>query len=511
MEAKRKTIMFPAHGALIDLAAEFAQELKRRRGIDSIVLLQGTRDAIRARRMDVFAEVVDVVADLRLDSSRENLAGNLQALTAFERKYGGPSVWQFIVQDAWWRVKHYSYPQVLQYMSHAVEVLESLFARWDVIAAVGELTSPVYRLVHQMFGQQRPYLCPMTARFFHRIYFDSDVYLRWEECLRVYRRFMENGFSQEVDAMVASVLQGIRESRLRPVYMDVNFKRAAKDSGLRRVRPRVWAIYAEDIWYNNIIDGPKSPQGLHWTYWLPPRKLARWAQWAFRRRYYHRRAITRIPPNARLALFLPTTEPEYTLDVQGWPFTDQASLVRSVAQSLPVDMLLLVKDHQLMVGPRSIDFYRRILKLPNVRLVDERISSQDLLRASKIVFTVTGTVALEAVCCGVPAMMFGRVFINELEGVTVVRDLYELPAAIESALKGTEVDFDRSARAMLAAMYTCSFPGRIDAHLLDPGEMPPGNRLDLGNAIEEELGRRGLLAGDPGEEPLVRTQSSFLP
>lgn len=506
MTLNRKAILFPAHSHLIDLAAQFGAELKRRRGIASVAMVQGTQDAWRARRLEAFDEVVDVVADLRLGQADAHASRNLQVLSAFEQAHGGSCIWPSIlqVQDRGLRFKRYTYNQLLEYMSHSVAELESVFSRWDVLAALGELTSPIYRMGYQMCGKERPYLVPMTARFFHRIYFDDDMYLRWGHCVQTYRNYLRSGIPAEFETVVEPVVRGIAGDGFRPVDFDVSMNRAAKDSGLRRVRPGLWADYAEDIWFNNIIDGAKSPQGRHWTYWLPPRKIARWIQWGYRRNYYHRKALPGIPEKTRFALFLPNFEPEYTLDVQGWPFADQASLIRSIAQSLPVDMLLLVKDHRLMVGPRSAGFYRRILELPNVRLVDERIYSQDLVRASVLALTVTGTVALEALCCGVPVIMFGEVFSNQMEGVTLVRDLYALPEAIEAALKSEEVDYRRSARAALAAMYACSYPGRIDGHMLDPVEMPPDYRIALGDALEAELCRRGLLAQATDREPLER-------
>jgi len=509
MSNKPRAILFPAHDWAVVRAAHFASEMKKRRGLAGIALVHGTKDARCALQTKAFDEVVDVVRDFNLAGADAEASANSRALADFERAYGGASIWQCVVQDARRRYKKYSLTrytpnQILKYLSHAARELEPIFSRWDVIAVVGDLTSPVYRMVYQMGGTARPYLVPVTARFFHRFYFDDDMYMGWEECVRAYRRFWREGVPPEVGAVVDPIVEEIGRANLRPTYFDDALAQAAKGWFLRRLRPSVWADHARDFWFDGIVDGPKNPEGLHWSYWLPPRNIARRAQYALRRFFYHRHAVKRIPDGVRYALFLPNSEPEYTLDVQGWPFADQASLIRVIAQSLPVDMLLLVKDHPLMVGARPIEFYRRILRLPNVRLISESCLSQELLRASRLVFTITGTIALEAVCAGIPAIMFGKMFFDQLEGVTVIRDLYELSGAIDLALTRGATDFGRSARAALAAMFTCSYPGRIDSSALDAAEVSAGNRSALGEALEEELCRRGTLV-QPGSQKLEVT------
>jgi len=477
----------------VEIAALFAGEMKRRRNIDSVVVVHGTLDAKRARKTGQFAEVVDVVRNLDLSNAEAKRGKNLGKLSAFEETYPSERVWQTVFQDSRPTFRKFSCPQVLEYLSHSLAVLESVFARHEIAACLGELTMPCYRLAHGMCGPQRPYLMPATARFFRRFYFEHTRYIEWPHCIDTYERFLRFGIPPELLAEVDPVLAGIRERRYRPVYFDFGVSRLLSNTGLRaQIDPAVVASHAMEVWFNTIIDRGRNPQGLHWTYWTPPRKLARWLQWTGRRSYYHRHALPRIPTDSAYAIFLPNTEPEYTGDVQGWPFADQASLIRNLAQSLPVGMLLLVKDHRFMVGPRAKTFYQRILELPNVKLVDERIQSQELVAKSRIVFTVTGTVALESLCLEKPVLMFGRVFFNSFQGVKVVRDLFELPGEIAHALEGDGVDRLASARAALAAIYASSYPGDVTELCYGVCRVPE-KRLQFGDALETELVKQRVL------------------
>lgn len=504
------TLLFPAHRGLVDIAAVFASEMKRRRKIRSIALVHGSGDEKRARETRAFDEVINVLQGLEFSGAEARLAANCDKLAAFEAGISEETLWQFIIQDSRPQFRRYSHAQNVEYLSHCLKVLQSVFARHSITAVVGELTMPCYRIAYCMCGPGRPFLFPLTARFFNRFYFDPTQYLEWPECIATYQRFMREEIPQDVLSEVDRVIKGIESSTFRPEYMPVS--EPSPTAGLRlELNPSTWTQHVRETWYNALRDGAKNPQSMHWSYWTPPRKLFRWLRRTASHSYYYHYALTRPPEGVAYALFLPNTDPEYTGDVQGWPFYDQAALVRVIAQSLPAGMLLLVKDHRAMVGLRSLDFYRRIVRLPNVRLVDATLNSQALVKTSDLVLTVTGTVSMEALCLNKPVIMFGRVFFTSLEGVTVVRNLFNLPGTLAELLKSTRRGADlgrlRSARAALAAIYLCSYPGRLTDLYEKPHSLSDEARAQFGAALDTELDRRGLLTCD---RDMVSTHDSSL-
>ena len=88
----------------------------------------------------------------------------------------------------------------------------------------------------------------------------------------------------------------------------------------------------------------------------------------------------------------------------------------NVWRALPDGWLLLVKEHTNAVGDRSWCFYRRLRQLRNVVLVDEKADSHDIIRRSRAVVSVSGTMAYEAALMGIPSLTFGDVFFNRLPG-----------------------------------------------------------------------------------------------
>jgi hypothetical protein len=118
-----------------------------------------------------------------------------------------------------------------------------------------------------------------------------------------------------------------------------------------------------------------------------------------------------------------------------------------------------------------------------------------LIAGSVLLFTVTGTAAVEALCLGKPVIMFGRVFLANLEGVRVVRDLYSLPDVVRGALGDAPGPLERAGRAALAAMHDCSYPGHPFT-LASRNELRPlgeEEERNAGAALESELRRRGVV------------------
>lgn len=101
-------------------------------------------------------------------------------------------------------------------------------------------------------------------------------------------------------------------------------------------------------------------------------------------------------------------EPEVTLLVYSKPYLNQIEVVRNVAYSLPVDKLLLVKEHPASVGTRPLKYYQKLLEIPNVRLVDPRVEPRELIKQADMVVNIAGSVGFEALLLQKPVIIFGK-------------------------------------------------------------------------------------------------------
>lgn len=150
-------------------------------------------------------------------------------------------------------------------------------------------------------------------------------------------------------------------------------------------------------------------------------------------------------------------EPELAILLLSPYYFDQITLIRYIAQSLPLDYKLYVKEHPAMVSKRKNQYYKELLKIPNVRLVDHGISGFEFIKRAKLITTITGTSGWEASIYGKPVITFGNVFYNALPFVTRARDMEKLPAIIHDKLTNFKYD-ENAMNNFTAAVLKKSVP-----------------------------------------------------
>ncbi len=188
------------------------------------------------------------------------------------------------------------------------------------------------------------------------------------------------------------------------------------------------------------------------------------------------------------ALFALHYQPELTTQPLGGRFGDQIRAVEELARILPESMTLFVKDHPMDQGVvRGRDFYRRLAQIDNVKLIPTELNSIALIKKAKWVATITGSMGLEAILRGVPAITFGYAWYNGLPGVFRFEDL-ELEAICNCAIDKAQLKSEIENRARKLANVVAEW-GLKDEHL--PESFDPGK-----NACEFKKLLRNLLAQD---------------
>lgn len=129
-------------------------------------------------------------------------------------------------------------------------------------------------------------------------------------------------------------------------------------------------------------------------------------------------------------------EPEIALSLFGREHLNQIELIRNIAKSVPVTWKLVVKDHPAGVGRRSLRFYRKLMEIPNVVLVNHYVDSERIIENSRMIFTVSGFSGFEAILQKKPVITFGTTFYDVLpdDMVVNVRSLRELPSVVKELL-----------------------------------------------------------------------------
>ncbi len=156
------------------------------------------------------------------------------------------------------------------------------------------------------------------------------------------------------------------------------------------------------------------------------------------------------------------TEPEAVVLYHGHGlYTNQVKLIENIAGQLPPGVLLYVKDHPHVVGYRSVDDYRRLKAVPNIRLIRTAVSSKRLIQRSLGVVTITGTAGFEALLLGKQVYTFGKTFYSACSRVVAIHHVRDLRAALYRARDLTYADGDDLYRFVTAYLRSAK-PGTTD-------------------------------------------------
>jgi hypothetical protein len=148
------------------------------------------------------------------------------------------------------------------------------------------------------------------------------------------------------------------------------------------------------------------------------------------------------------------TEPELVLSQFARPFLNQIEVIRNISLSMPIGMTLLVKEHPMMLGRRPLSYYKKILKISNVKLIDFNLSSEAALEHAKQVVIIRGAIGLEAVIKKKPVVSLGKSLFDILPQCMFRScwNLYELPSAIYDMLNNYHYDHNSLIKYLASVM-----------------------------------------------------------
>ncbi len=200
-------------------------------------------------------------------------------------------------------------------------------------------------------------------------------------------------------------LQTFRQKFIYPDY--VSLYPQAGPSFFSLVNPLFYLKMLELAFRRKFKKKLRDKQKIVSLDYLPPRLVIRdrFSQY----RYW--RAVTQFPydPLPERFIYFPLQfQPEEVIDVVAPYFNNQLECARLTAQSMPGGLTLVVKDHPAMAGMRSPEYLYKLQHQPNIKLVDYRIPTHEILNKAVGVVTISGTTIIEAALLGIPCVQFSN-------------------------------------------------------------------------------------------------------
>jgi hypothetical protein len=336
---------------------------------------------------------------------------DLGRLRALEGRLGDPALWSALLADrrvslgrnATFRQEYrprYDHDRMLRVLEETAAALERLFDDVRPDAVVSFICVTVGDYLGYLIARARgvPFLNLRPTRIANYVHYADTVHEPSARITATYRARRARRTSDAWQGRAAEYIARVRTGDAR--YEGVlEPAAAAPRAGLvaraARLAGALGARYGADA---DTHHDPEYLRALWHSKVVGPLRRAR-----------ARRLSTRGGrPDRPYALFPLHTEPEVTLLVYSPACRNQIEVVRNLARSLPIGMEVRVKEHPAALGKRPLSYYRSLLEIPNVRLVDPTLPSRPLVEGAELVATVAGSIGLEAAFRKRPVLLFGH-------------------------------------------------------------------------------------------------------
>ncbi len=167
-------------------------------------------------------------------------------------------------------------------------------------------------------------------------------------------------------------------------------------------------------------------------------------------------------------------QPERTTCPEAERYSNQLLMLKVLAQSLPQDWVIYVKENPTQLLPNTAHgergryayFYQDLSEISKVRIVSMQEDPFSLIDNSQMVATLTGTTGWESILRGKPVLCFGNAWYESCEGVFPVRTVEQCQAVLEQ-IDSSFVIEQAKVRQFLSAIDQHSFKGFLRVNRYD--------------------------------------------
>jgi len=178
-------------------------------------------------------------------------------------------------------------------------------------------------------------------------------------------------------------------------------------------------------------------------------------------------------------------QPESAIDVYGMRWNDQTILIDKLSGiCTTLGFLLLVKANPKFNLEVTLELITLAMKVPNIYLLPRKMPMSSALSSSNVVVSVTGTVLMECILSGKPAVALADSPISRHRGCIVASSESEISKALHRVARGeAETSTKEEKIQYLMRMARNSYRGKISDPLNDPACLEAENILAVASAF----------------------------
>ena len=149
--------------------------------------------------------------------------------------------------------------------------------------------------------------------------------------------------------------------------------------------------------------------------------------------------------------------PEATLLYFDFRYSNQISVLEEILKRLPLNSVLVVKEHPMQLGALMQPEYLELRKRnSNLRFLKGETESHKLLSESKAVITISGSVGWEALVNNVPVIVFSNVWFDKHPDIHKPKSFDDFQKIINTELN---VPKDENSELFLTKLFLLSSKG----------------------------------------------------
>jgi hypothetical protein len=397
---------------------------------------------LRSTSADLISPILSE-SEMHIQSLKNEGVPDTRELERIEREYGAPTIWQYVTQNRWLTMRRNGYlykygsafsrDQLLTHVLTRFTMIEQFVDRFqpDIIVYAGYDVGASSSIILSVVASARkiPVVVPLHTRVGSYLTLIDTVYSR-SHTIETRYHALRSGAKSVNRGLATQLLEQFRGGGIKLSYAsrrNVVYDQLVQKNTLplQQITRSVSTLSQKTVDYYRKSRA-KDPFNVSW----------------FRRRYddmlrnSRRSLISNMkinPARSEKYVYFPLhVEPELSLLLYAPFYTNQLAVIQNIAQSLPADTCLYVKEHPAALGSRPLKYYKELSKIPNVQLVSPRTKSLDLIRHSKGVVTITGTSGMEAMLLGKPTITLGDVYYNFAdELVHHTHEFEQIPALVK--------------------------------------------------------------------------------